>query len=107
VSYARVSGALLLCAHFGWFAGCGVGDVGRFFFPDRIAGLPPSTFYGAAGVRTNLEFPIAPPHLFVRVGVDLRAPIHTATYAPMGRVAFQAAGPGVGLGLSLLLEVSP
>src|SRR4051812_45415751 len=24
VSFARISGAFLLCAHYGWFAGCGV-----------------------------------------------------------------------------------
>jgi hypothetical protein len=107
VSFARVSGALLLCGHFGYFAGCGVGEAGRIVFPDHIALLPPSTFYGAVGARAGFEFPLAPPWLFLRTAVDVLAPIHPASYAPMGRSIFQIAGPNLGLVLGLLLELPP
>jgi hypothetical protein len=106
-SFARISGALLACAHFAWFAGCGVGDVGRVLFPKHNAVLPPSTLYGAAGIRAGLDFPIAPPGLFLRAALDLRAPIRPTTYAPAGHVIYQAASPGVGLGLGLLAELPP
>jgi hypothetical protein len=107
VSFARVSGALLLCAHVGWFAGCGVGDVGRFVFPDHSHKFPASTFYGAAGVRTGLQVPVAPPRLFVTAALDLRAPIHPARYAFGGVTLFEAAGPSFGLGFGLLAEFGP
>jgi hypothetical protein len=107
VSFARVSGALLLCAHYGWFAGCGVGDVGRFIFPERGHRLPASTFYGAAGVRAGLEFPVLPPRLFVRAAVDLRAPIRPVSYTTHGASVFESAGPSLGLGLGLVAEFPP
>src|SRR5262249_40795573 len=106
VNFARVSGALLVCAHVGWFAGCGVGDVGQFLFPHRAPVLPPSAFYGAVGVRAGLEFPVAPPRFFVRAAVDLRAPIHPVNYMFGNTAVFQAAGPGIGLGLGFLAELS-
>jgi hypothetical protein len=105
VSFARLSGALLLCGHWGWFTGCGVGDAGRFIFPDHVTALPASVFYGTAGVRANLELPIAPPWAFLRVGLDLRAPIHPASYRPQGTTIFEVAGPSVGLGLGLVTEL--
>jgi hypothetical protein len=104
VSFARLSGALLLCGHWRWFAGCGVADVGSFFFPDHVAALPASHVYGAAGVRAGLEFPVVSSRLFLRAAVDLRAPIQPPSYAYAGMTFFQAAGPGVGLGLGLLAE---
>jgi hypothetical protein len=107
VSFARVSGALLLCAHFGWFVGCGVGDAGRFIFPNHGHLLPASLFYGAAGVRAGFEFPVAPPRVFVRVAADLRAPIHPANRVVAGVNIFEAAGPSFGLGLGLLAEFPP
>ncbi|MFT3775157.1 MAG: hypothetical protein QM820_58160 [Minicystis sp.] len=107
VRFARLSGALLLCAHWGWFAGCGVGDVGRFIFPDHPRELPASTFYAAVGVRAGLEFPVAPPRFFLRVGLDVRAPIHQVSYTIGTATGFQAAGPGVGLGLGFLAELPP
>jgi hypothetical protein len=107
VSFARLSGALLLCGHFGLFVGCGVGDVGRFIFPNHIQVLPASDFYSAVGVRAGLEFPVAPPRLFLHTAVDLRAPIHPAQTTVRGASIFEAAGPGVGLGLGLRLELPP
>jgi hypothetical protein len=105
VSFARVTGAVLLCGHWGWFAGCGVGEAGRILFPNHIATLPPSTFYSAAGVRAGFEFPIAPPRFFLRTSLDLLAPIDPASYAQMGRSLFQVAGPSFGLGLGILTEL--
>jgi hypothetical protein len=107
VSFARVSGALLACAHFGWFAGCGVGDVGRFLFTERAGVLPASGLYSAVGVRAVLEFPVVPPRFFLRTAVDLRAPIHPVSYSSMNNIFFEAAGLGVGLGLGLLVELPP
>jgi hypothetical protein len=107
VSFARLSGALLLCAHWGFFTGCGVGDVGRFFFPAHVHALPASASCDAAGVRAGFEFPIAPPRIFLRVGFDLRAPINPASYStPRGNI-FEAAGPSVGAGFGLLAELPP
>lgn len=107
VSFARVSGAILACGHFGWFAGCGVADLGRYLFPDHVKALPGSTFYGTGGIRASMEFPVAPPRLFLRTSMDLRASLHPVSYQQMGRTVFQVAAPGVGLGLGLLLELPP
>jgi hypothetical protein len=107
VSFARMSGALLACAHFVWFTGCAIGDAGRIFFPTRPPALPPSTSYAAAGVRAGLDFPVAPPRFFLRAGMDLRAPIHPVTYAPPRSSPFQVAGLGLGLGLGVLVELPP
>lgn len=105
VSFARVSGALLLCGHFGWFAGCGIADVGRFLFPEHVSALPASALYAAAGVRVGLEFPIAPPWFLLRVAADLRAPIHPAKYVTTSGTIFESAGPGAGLGFGLVVEL--
>jgi len=107
VSFARISGGALLCGHFGWFTGCGAADVGRVLFPRHVHYLPASTFYGAAGMRAGFDFPVAPPWLFLRAAVDLRAPIRPASYAPAGHDIFRMAGPSVGLGLGLLAELPP
>jgi hypothetical protein len=107
VRFARASGALLACAHLAWFVGCGVGDVGRLLFPDHAPALPAAAFYGAAGVRTGLEAPVVPSRLFLRTTVDLLAPIHPKSYVTAHDTLFQVAGPGVGLGLGLVLELPP
>ena len=107
VAFARLSGALLVCAHFGWFAGCGVADVGRFFFPNHIQALPASAFYGAAGVRAGLEFPVVSTRVFLRVAMDLRAPISPARFVSKRANVFAAAGPGAGLGLGVVVELPP
>ena len=107
VSFAKLSGRLLLCAHWGWFAGCGVGDLGRIWFPNHAPLFPASTSYGAAGVRLGLEFPVAPPRIFLRTAVDLLAPIRPARLSVKNLTSFEAAGPSVGLGLGVLVELSP
>jgi hypothetical protein len=105
VSFARLSGALLLCGHFGWFAGCAVGDAGRFLFPAPVRDLPASSFYGALGARVGLEFPIVPSRFFLRTALDLRAPLAHTKYIAGPWTIFEAAGPGAGLGLGLLVEL--
>jgi hypothetical protein len=107
VSFARVSGALLLCAHLDWFVGCGVGDAGRILFPNHVYGLPASAFYGAVGARAGLEFPIFAPRVFFRTAVDMRAPLRPASYSTARGNFFEVAGPGVGLGFALLYELAP
>jgi hypothetical protein len=103
VSFARVSGALLLCGHMGWLAACGV--------LNHVAALPPSTPYTAAGARAALEIPIpvVPPRLFLRTMVDLRATIRPAPYVdPTGTPTYFApAAPGFAFGGGLLLELPP
>ena len=107
VSFARLTGGLVVCAHFGWFAGCGVADAGRFIFPDHVQALPASIFYGSAGARARFEFPVAPPLVFLSTSMDLRAPIHPVSYStPHGNI-FEAAGPSAGFGLGLTLELPP
>lgn len=107
VSVARVSGALLLCGHWGWFAGCAVGDAGRIFFLNPKL-HDASALYGAVGVRAGLEFPVAPPRFFLRAAVDLRAPIHPASATLQGAASsLTSAGLGFGLGLGLLVELPP
>jgi hypothetical protein len=111
VSFARVSGALVLCAHVSLFAGCGVADAGRFLFPDHSGPIPASYFYGAAGVRMKLEVPIAPPRLFFSTALDVRAPIRQAHFTT-GMTSnittvFDSAVPEVGLAGGLLLELPP
>jgi hypothetical protein len=105
VSFARASSALLLCAHYGLFAGCVVGEAGRFFFPDHAGRLPASILSGAAGGRAGLEFPVLPPRLFLGVAVDLRAPIPPTKKTSMGQTVFETAGPSVGLGFALRVEL--
>lgn len=111
VTVTRVSGALLLCGHYGWFAGCGVADVGRIFFPrvafPHVAPLPASTLYATAGVRVGLEFPIAPPRFFLRAAFDLRAPIGMSSYTYKNTTVFEAAGLGVGVGFGFVAELAP
>lgn len=104
VSVARVSGALNLCGHAGWFVGCALADVGRFVFPTHPNTLPASIFYGAAGVRMGLEFPVAPPRIFLRAALDLRAAIRPATYVRSDSVVFASAKLSGGLGLGLVVE---
>ncbi len=105
VTFARMSGALFACAHIGWFAGCGVGDMGAFLFPAHNPALPKSAFYGAAGVRASASFPIAPPRLFLDTTIDLRVPIHPVSYSTTSAKYFEAAGLGGGLGVGLKLEL--
>jgi hypothetical protein len=107
VSFGRASAAFLACGHYEWFVGCAVGDVGRFLFPDHVRGLPPSARYDAAGVRAGLEFPVAPPRIFLRTAVDVRAPIDPATYSAGHVTVFSPVGFSVGLGLGVLVELSP
>ena len=105
VSFERISGALLLCGQWGPFEGCGLADAGRLIFLDRLPSMPPSAFYGAAGVRVARR-------------VDRRAQVHAhAEKEPRwrdgelelhvfaGSNVFQAAGPGVGLSLGFHAEL--
>lgn len=107
VTFARISGALLVCAHGGWFAGCGVADAGRIIFPAHPQTLPSSTWYGAVGVRAGVDFPVKPGRVFVRTLLDLRAPIRPANYSFRGQDVFVASGLGFGLGLGVVVELPP
>lgn len=106
VSFARLSGALVLCGHYSWFVGCGVGDVGRMFFLDSQK-LPASALYVSAGVRMGAEFPVAPPRFFLRASLDLRTPIRVVSYTYRDITVFQTAGLGVGAVLGFVAELGP
>jgi len=75
VSTALVTGALVPSGHYKWFAGCLVGEVGRF--SDSLAapgGTKPdqrTALYGRAGARLAVEIPIVPDRLFVRLSANL------------------------------------
>ena len=105
VRFARISGALLLCGHFGWFEGCGVSDTGRFIFPDPVPPLPATTFYGSLGVRMGFNLPVDPPRVFIHAAVDLRAPVNTTSFAAKGMEVFSPAGFSGGLGFGLTYEL--
>jgi hypothetical protein len=107
VSFARLSGAFLLCGHWALFVGCGVGDAGKLLFPNHVQALPASVFFGAAGVRAGLEFPVGAPRFFLRVAGDVLAPIHAASYSTARGNIFQVAGTSLGLGLSFVAELAP
>jgi hypothetical protein len=108
VRFSRISGGLLLCGHHGIFAACGVYDEGRILFPNHIAQLPASTLYAAAGARAALEFPIAPPYLFLGALVDMRAAIRpTPLMSNMSSATtiFAPAAPGFTFGAGLRFEL--
>jgi hypothetical protein len=73
VSTTRVLGALVPCGHYGWFAGCLLGELGRIRGNIGVTGVTPDSravLYGAAGARLKVEIPVAR-HLLVSVSVDL------------------------------------
>jgi hypothetical protein len=107
VRFARASGALLACGHYGWFSACGLADAGRLLFPDHIRWLPAEAPYLAAGARARMEFPVRPPWLFLSTSVDLRAPLHPASTTVSGAHIFDTAGLGGGLGIGLAAELPP
>jgi hypothetical protein len=108
VSFAVVSGSVVLCAHLGVFVPCGVGTLVGIIFPDHITPLPASAVYGALGVRANVEVPMPPcPHLFVRMGLNLDAAIHPPNYARMTRTVFDVSELSGGLAVAVVLEVPP
>jgi hypothetical protein len=107
VGFSRVVGAAVLCGSWGWFTGCGIGEAGRLAFSPRLAFMPDTALYAAAGVRAGFDFPVLPPRLFLHTAVDVLAPINPASYVSSKSTVFQAAGPAVGLGLGLLFELSP
>jgi hypothetical protein len=107
VGFSRVTGAVLLCWSREWFTACGVEEAGRWSFAPRLPWMPASALDSAVGGRAALDVPIAPPRLFLHVGVDLLAPINPKSYAKQAVTAFQAAGPAAGLAFGLLFETPP
>ncbi len=100
VSFARVTGALLLCAHHNVLVGCLKGQGGRILFPSALPALPAQT-YAAIGVRIGLEFPVVPWFL-VRLDGELLPPIDPPTAVIHHQTLFQVAGWNAGLGLSTM-----
>ena len=99
--FARVTGALLLCAHYNVLVGCLKGQGGRILFPGTLPAFPAQR-YAAAGVRVGLEFPVVPWFL-VRVDGELLPPIDPAPAVVRNKtVVFQVAGWNAGLGLSAM-----
>ena len=103
VSTARILGAIVPCAHVGWFAGCLLGELGQIrgsvsapsATPDHQAGL-----YLAGGVRVAAEIPVAP-HLLVRLAADLTGSRPAAFWIDGAR-AWETASFTAGLGAGLV-----
>jgi hypothetical protein len=89
VSFGRVTGALLLCGHVGWFVGCGVGSAGRLLFTGTIPPQPAQT-YAAVGVR---------------LGGDVLIPIDPVSITTDTQTVFQVNGWNAGIGLGALFEI--
>ena len=102
-NYARATGALLFCGHYGWFVGCAKGEAGRFLL---IGNLPESTHgYGAAGLRLGLDFPVVPRRFFLRVAGEVLAAFDPATIRVRHQTLFQVTGTSTGLGLGALFAL--
>jgi hypothetical protein len=111
VNFVRLTGALLVCYHVGWFVGCAVGDAGSIMFPTRVQLLPSSILYASVGARVGMEFPlpILPPRLFLAVHVDVMAPLNQRSFSSMSfsmsEPIFEVAGPSAGLFFGPVLEL--
>jgi hypothetical protein len=104
VSFARATGALLLCTHYNVLVGCLKGQVGRLLFSGTLPALPAQR-YAAAGVRVGLEFPVVPWFL-MRLDGELLPPIDPAPAAYRNQtLLFQVAGLNAGIGLSAMFAV--
>ncbi len=74
VSTTLVLGALVPCAHYQWFAGCLVGELGRYQASATATGVTPdeqTTLYGLAGARVKFEIPVVADRLFVSLAANL------------------------------------
>src|SRR5262249_29742320 len=111
VGFSRLTGAALLC----WsrdvftlvFTVCGIGEVGRFWFSPRFSWVPPSDLYGALGGRAALDFAVAPPRLFLHVGLAVLGAIHPTSHVSRTDTVFEPAGPAIGGAFGLLFETAP
>ncbi len=104
LSFTRITGALLTCAHFEWLVGCVKAEAGGIGFP-VAPGPAPVKGYGAIGVRVGLDLPIAPPHLALRVAVEVLPTIDASFLAIHGQNVFQIAGTTLGLALGFVYEL--
>jgi hypothetical protein len=104
VSFARVTGALLLCGHYEVFVGCVKGQVGGILFPGALPPQP-AQLYAAAGVRLGLEFPVAPSRFILRVDGELLPTIDPASIQNAKQTVFQVVGLNAGLGLGALFAL--
>ena len=104
VSFSRVTGALLLCGHVGWFVGCGAGVAGRLLFPGTLPPQP-AQHYTAVGVRLGMEAPVAPPWFFLRVSGDVLLPIDPVLIVHQTQSVFQVSGWNAGIGIGALFEI--
>ena len=109
VRFDRFTGALLVCYHVIWFAGCAVGDAGSIMFPSRVQLLPSSILYASIGARVGAELPILPPRLFLSVHVDVLAPVNQRSFSSMSlsmsEPIFEVAGLGAGVFFGPVLEL--
>jgi hypothetical protein len=99
-NFTRVTGALLLCAHYAWFVGCTKGEGGRLML---LGNVYPSTYrYAAVGVRLGLDFPAAAPRFYIRVAGELLGTINPATVKFQNQGVLQVAGANTGAGFGVL-----
>jgi hypothetical protein len=104
VSFARLTGALLACAHLDPLVACLKGQVGGVLFPGTVP-PEPAQLYAAAGVRLGLEFPIAPSRFILRVDGEL-VPTIDPVSIPTGKgTSWQVAGWNGGIGLGAMFAL--
>jgi hypothetical protein len=107
VSTSLALGALVPCAHVGWFAGCLVGELGRFEGSIAQASITPeqrSMLYGAGGGRVGFEIPVLADRLFARVNATLLgAPYRPELQItmPSPQIAWQAPAVSASFGTGL------
>src|SRR5262249_13984073 len=114
VRLARLSGAMSVCWHVWYVAMCGVGDVGRLFFPSRLFPLPASAPLAGLAARARAEAPLPPPaplptraRLLLTPTLDLRGPVQAPVYTFHDSTIFDANGLGFTFYLGALVEVAP
>jgi hypothetical protein len=104
--YARMTAALLACAHAGVFLACPKAEAGRILFPTRVEDSVASMVYGAAGARLGVEVPVLEQRLFLRVLGDLLAPLGPRAAVVQGQVhVFDLAPFDASLTAGLLVEL--
>jgi hypothetical protein len=80
---------------------------GPLHLPRSSSGAPAVGPLRRRGCARGFEFPVAPPRIFVRTTIDLRAPIDPANFRYARIDIFAPTGFGVGLGLGVVAELAP
>jgi len=105
VSFARATGALVVCGHYDVLVGCVKGQAGRILFPGTFP-PEPAALYAAAGIRVGVEYPVVPQRISVRLDGEVLAPIDPAFIEHQKQTVFQVDGWNAGIGIGALFALS-